>query len=255
MAFIELDSKPKEWTDNKSGNFVIIDEVIYNDSKDNPVSCYTHILDAIRSELQKKISNITREVRELNGKYNKRIDAKEVNKVIREKLKTIPDICFEVTCENNVYLPQKNQGFDFVIFNLENNLCRLSRNCQEDNNLHWDSEIGKRENWKLKANELQLPNAYFDGSIEIDDTEHIIIGEIQCGNHAMGERDILRLIKHCESNRNMNNELIVYITVVGNLHKYISDGVVYFNKMKKEFDLLSKKIDRPIILMGIDIED
>ncbi|MDM5036141.1 BglII/BstYI family type II restriction endonuclease [Bacillus cereus] len=50
-------------------------------------------------------------------------------------------------------------------------------------------------------------------------------------------------------------DLLIYITATDNLEKYLSEGIVTFNKMKKTLEQYGSIVKIPVWLIGIDFRD
>jgi len=207
-----------------------------------------------------KISSVTRTK---GNRERKGVKAKDLNKEIRELLKTMPnnELKFEVYEENGVfYFSEKNSsigGFDFAILNHYNNILALRNLCfgslqYADGEMRWEKFLRRNPDLveiseALKRIEEKGQNTQNDK----EKTSPLIVGEIQFGNWALAYRDFFKVLKADVQN---TVDCLIYIVPTGNLENLLSKGIVTFDKTKVIIQEFSKVLTVPIWLIGIDIK-
>jgi hypothetical protein len=224
----------------------------YNEFKNN-------FLDSLSNEI-----TISPRIKKTQNIESKGIKADDLNKEIRELLKSIPnnELKFEVYEENGVFYFSEEKssigGFDFAILNHYNNILALRNLCfgslqYADGEKRWSNFL--RKNPELVEISEKLKRMEENGkNIERFNKENstpLIVGEIQFGNWALAYRDFFKVLKADVQN---SVDCLIYIVPTGNLEKLLSDGIVTFDKTKKIIEDFSKVISVPIWLIGIDIE-
>lgn len=194
------------------------------------------------------------------------INANDLNVQIRKLLKnnnTEIDLKLEVLEENGVFYfaTEKNAigGFDFAILNNEINLTSLRNLCFGDLQYanaeeRWKKFIDKNpELYEVSQKILQTaPKGINIEKKRADRYDPLIVGEIQFGNWALAYRDFFKVLKADVQN---NIDCLIYIVPCGRLERYLSEGIVTFDKTLKIINDFSKVINVPVWLIGIDVED
>ncbi|MBL7801838.1 MAG: hypothetical protein JNL95_14035 [Chitinophagales bacterium] len=252
----------KSWLKTKSLKLKVSKEYFHHHSFEI-VNTYNELKKNMLASLTCKIS-ISPRIK-LTGKFeSKAIKAEELNKVIREQLKTFPnnEIKFEVYEENGVfYFSEENNtigGFDFAILNHYNNILALRNLCfgslhYSDGEKRWTKFLKKNPDLVEIANSLKRVDEKGTniGKGTIENSTPLIVGEIQFGNWALAYRDFFKVLKADVQN---SVDCLIYIVPTGNLEKLLSDGIVTFDKTKKIMEDFSKVISVPVWLIGIDVE-
>lgn len=63
------------------------------------------------------------------------------------------------------------------------------------------------------------------------------------------------MIKVIHLEESLEVDLLIYITATDNLEKYLSEGIVTFDKMKKTLEQYGSIVKIPVWLIGIDVRD
>ena len=79
-----------------------------------------------------------------------------------------------------------------------------------------------------------------------------IVGEIQFGNWALAEHDLLRLMGSAVDGE---IDYYIYITATGELEKKLSKGIVTFSKAVDLFKNNKRLFRTPVWVIGIDIDN
>jgi hypothetical protein len=199
-------------------------------------------------------------------KYFNGIDTHTVNDAVRRVLnnKFINNNQYGFYCEE-VYFEdgavrwgKKKKGFDFGFLDVKNNLIKFRNKCFgrihfHDGNKQWDNFIKKLDGYQDIAEEIRLSEKEGVDIIHDDSKFQLIAGEIQFGNWALGEKDMVRILKTFASNES-NVDAVIYITDTGSLEDYLSDGIVTFNKFQNNIKEYGNILNLPILLIGLDVE-
>ena len=81
---------------------------------------------------------------------------------------------------------------------------------------------------------------------------YTIVGEIQFGNWALAEHDLLRLMGSAVDGE---IDYYIYITATGELEKKLSKGIVTFSKAVDLFKNNKRLFRTPVWVIGIDIDN
>lgn len=217
----------------------------------------------LRNSLTNEI-NITTRIKKTGNIETKGIKAEDLNKEIRELLKSIPDnkFKFEVYEENGVFYFSEEKssigGFDFAVLNHYNNILALRNLCfgslqYADGENRWAKFLKKNPDLIEISDKLKNieKNGYNIDSEFQDNSTPLIVGEIQFGNWALAYRDFFKVLKADVQN---SIDCLIYIVPTGELEKLLSDGIVTFDKTKKIIEEFSKVISVPVWLIGIDVK-
>jgi hypothetical protein len=220
---------------------------------------YSYIYNLFVAALQKSI-NIDLSIRTKKKMQTSGITAASLNKEIRELLKSINNIEFEINQVDGVYFVSgQTNGFDFGLIDTEYNLINFRNLCFGKRHLNngikeWKEflENPKNSHYKDKAQNLNIIKANNIGlDLTVQKKNPIILGEIQFGNWALAYRDFFKVLK---ANVLTNVDMLIYIVPDGKLQSLLSDGIVTFNGTKDIISEFAKVITVPIWLIGLDIE-
>ena len=192
------------------------------------------------------------------------IKAEDLNVVIRDLLKNIPDneIKFEVFEENGVFYFSSEKkssigGFDFAILNQYNNILALRNLCfgnlqYADGEQRWAKFLKKNPDLIDIADQLKMIDEKGKNiSRENNEPIPLIVGEIQFGNWALAYRDFFKVLKADVQN---SVDCLIYIVPTGHLENLLSGGIVTYDKTKKILEDFAKVISVPVWLIGLDID-
>lgn len=191
-------------------------------------------------------------------------DAKELNKALREKIGVIVGVHKE-TCVNwGALLSKGQEGFDFSLFDEEYNIIKL-RNAFVGNPGRYDGEkllesinkrVPKPDGNTYKKREWQDKITSLGGTlgqnISSQKGRYTTVGEIQFGNWALAEHDLLRLMSSAVDGE---IDYYIYITATGELEKKLSKGIVTFSKVVNLFKNNKQLFRTPVWVIGIDIDN
>ncbi|WP_339252948.1 BglII/BstYI family type II restriction endonuclease [Sporosarcina sp. FSL W8-0480] len=262
---IKIDpSDMKEWKKRKSSRFFIADEIYHRNAelflKSFP-NIKSDIVHAFSQELHKIEHKVSKSPKKKTGKieYFKRVTARSINSSLKDSLKSIHSIKFEVEYREGVLFdsPQTG-GFDFAVFDEEKNIVNFRNYCfgrkpVHNGHIEWENELNKRADWNEIADRLNLPNTKMIGT----DIAHLkasptVIGEIQLGNWSLAYYDMFKVL-HLDNLADL--DLLIYVTPTGNLNHYLSDGIVNYSLMQNILNKYSSILKVPIWLIGIDVEE
>jgi len=252
----------EEWASVNSANLFVSKEYFHHHSFEI-LSTYKNLKDKLKASLDNEIPISTR-VKKRLGTESFGIEAKELNKAIRELLQKIKDIDikFEVYEENGVFYFSSEKssigGFDFAILNHYNNILALRNLCfgnlqYADGETRWENFLAKNPELFEIANNLKRIDkkgqniSKSNGEMPIP----LVVGEIQFGNWALAYRDFFKVLKADVQN---SVDCLIYIVPTGNLENMLSDGIVTFDKTKKIMEDFAKVISVPVWLVGLDVE-
>jgi hypothetical protein len=195
------------------------------------------------------------------------IEASDLNIQIRKLLKGTNDadieLKLEVSEEDGVFYfaTEKSAigGFDFAILNNQANLISLRNLCfgtlqYANAKSRWEKFLAKNPELAEMGKEV-LAMAKHGANIEKTGGEKkdpLIVGEIQFGNWALAYRDFFKVLKADVHN---NIDCLIYIVPCGDLERYLSDGIVTYDKTVKIIEAFAKVINVPVWLIGVDVQD
>lgn len=256
------EQEKQNWSNIEAINLFVSKEYYHHHSFEI-INAYKELKNNFLSSLSNEIS-ISPRIKKTKRIENKGIKADDLNRVIRELLKSIPnnELKFEVYEENGVFYFSEEKssigGFDFAILNHYNNILALRNLCfgslqYADGEKRWANFLKK--NPDLVEISESLKNLEENGrNVERENQENatpLIVGEIQFGNWALAYRDFFKVLKADVQN---SVDCLIYIVPTGNLEKLLSDGIVTFDKTKKIMEEFSKVISVPVWLIGIDVK-
>ncbi len=192
-------------------------------------------------------------------------NADELNKALRKKMSTIPGIHNETCVAWNALISKGKEGFDFSVFDEEYNIIKLRNSFVGDPGRFGGEKqlesIGKyvisssgtlfkkQRDWKAKLAMLGgKPGINIDGK----KSRYTIVGEIQFGNWALAEHDLLRLM-----NSSLDGEIdyYIYVTATGDLEGKLSKGIVTYSKVVDLFKNNKTLFRTPVWVIGLDIDN
>lgn len=262
---IKIDpSEMKEWKKRKHSNFFIAEETFHRNAelflKSFP-NIKAQITQAFSQELDGVVHKVSKSSKKKSGKieYYKRITAGSVNSSLKNSLKNLDSIKFEVEYKEGVLFdsPQTG-GFDFALFDEEINIINFRNYCFGRKPIHngmseWENELRKRVDWTEHAERLNLPNTDKLGTDLIHFKAYpTVIGEIQLGNWSLAYYDMFKVL-HLDNLADL--DLLVYVTPTGNLNHYLSDGIVNYTNMQNLLSKYSSILKVPIWLIGLDVRE
>lgn len=214
----------------------------------------------ITNSFTKNIGNLEFKVSKEKGKdiYYKRLGAKSLNKSLKNSLKNISDMKFEVEYKEGILFDSpKTGGFDFALYDEELNVNNYRNFCYGrkaifEGKMAWEKELKKRSDWRLIAKRLNLPDSMKLGEeINFPKNKPTIIGEIQFANWALAYYDMFKVL-HLDNLADL--DLLVYVTATGDLNHYLSEGIVNFQDTKEILNKYSSILKVPIWLIGLDAQ-
>lgn len=226
------------------------------DSKGNLLE--TQIVDWLTQEYELKAKKHTNK-----GVTRDGFDANDLNAVLRDKMISISGIHGESYVENGTFLKSGKKGFDFAVFDEEYNIIKLRNNYIGDPGRYngeakllklykkvitSSSDSYKKREWEKKIQSLDGENGV---NITSKKERYTVVGELQFGNWALAEHDLLRLLN---SSTDGEIDLYVYITPTGNLESCLSQGIVSYDKVNNLYRENKQLLRIPIWLIGIDIK-
>lgn len=246
----------KSWEDKKDAEFYI--EELFHRNAELFLKSFPELRINIINSLILKLNSIKHKISTKDGVNYKRVGAKSVNISLRNSLRTVEDIKFEIKYKEGVLFDSpKTEWFDFSIFDEQLNVVNFRNYCFGERasfqgDLEWTQELDKRADWQSHADDLELPNLKKRGSnIIFPKNKPTVIGEIQFGNWALAYYDMFKVL-HLDNLVDL--DLLIYIAATGNLNEYLSDGIVNYNKMEAIIQEYSSILKVPIWLIGIDVE-
>ena len=211
-----------------------------------------------------QIYNLTPKTHKDRGVARSGYDAKELNGALREKMNVISGIHKETCVDCGALLSKGKEGFDFSLFDEEYNIVKL-RNAFVGNQGRYDGEeilktINKRVfkpsgdtyskcEWR---EEIASLGGTLGKNISHQKNRYTIVGEIQFGNWALAEHDLLRLMGSAVDGE---IDYYIYITATGELEKKLSKGIVTFSKAVDLFKNNKRLFRTPVWVIGIDIDN
>jgi hypothetical protein len=253
----------KDWSSRVSGNLVITEE---NQHFFRHADLYLMNFEEIKRDilyaLQMQLTgvkHVSKETREKGAPFfQKRITADTLNFALKNNLRNnIPNMKFEVEYKEGVfYDTPKIGGFDFGLFDDTYNLINFRNYCFGRRSIHdgeerWHRELFHREDWRELASYYDLES--YEKGVDVPYNKKVptIIGEVQFGNWGLVYYDILKTI---QIEQTFEIDLLIYITAVGNLQRYISQGTVNLNRVKGALEEFKNIIKFPIWVIGVDFE-
>lgn len=178
-------------------------------------------------------------------------DAGNINTVLKSTMRTaIIGMHAETHVEYNGLIQKTIKGFDFALYDEEYNY-RIIRNyfIGDPGVIYGDYKIIQiykdlrlsRDEWLQKINDI---GGNPGENVEAEKSCLTIVGEIQLGNWALAEHDVLRV------NDLKGVDYYIYITPTGNLQDKLSDGIVTFDKICNVLKTKETKI--PTWVIGIE---
>jgi hypothetical protein len=256
------EQEKQSWSNTKTINLFVSKEYYHHHSFEI-INAYLDLKNSFLDSLSNEII-ISPRIKKTQKIESRGIKADDLNKVIRELLKSIPnnELKFEVYEENGVFYFSEEKssigGFDFAILNHYNNILALRNLCfgslqYADGEKRWANFLKKNPDL-VEISETLKKIEEKGRNIKRDIQENLtplIVGEIQFGNWALAYRDFFKVLKADVQN---SVDCLIYIVPTGNLEKLLSDGIVTFDKTKKIIEEFSKVISVPVWLIGIDVE-
>ena len=256
------EEEKQSWSNIETINLFVSKEYYHHHSFEI-VNAYKELKNNFLASLSNEIT-ISPRIKKTQKIESKGIKADDLNKEIRELLKSIPnnELKFEVYEENGVFYFSEEKssigGFDFAILNHYNNILALRNLCfgslqYADGEKRWANFLKKNPDLVEISEDLKSIGEK-GKNIERNNQENstpLIVGEIQFGNWALAYRDFFKVLKADVQN---SVDCLIYIVPTGNLEKLLSDGIVTFDKTKKIMEEFSKVISVPVWLIGIDVE-
>ena len=190
-------------------------------------------------------------------------DAKDINKVLRTKMKVVSGIHEETYVEYGCILHSGEKGFDFSLYDEEYYSIKLrnafignpgmykGEDALYDLNkrvLKSDGKTYNKSDWKKKVTNMGgTPGE----NIIPKKSRYTMVGEIQFGNWAIVRHDLLRLL-----NASLDGEIdyYVYITATGNLEEGLSEGIVTYSEVLDLFYENKQLVRMPVWVIGLDIK-
>lgn len=227
------------------------------DSADNP-------LEPQFSAWLSKTYQLTPKVRTERGATRTGYDATELNKVLRNEMTVISGIHGETCVEYGAFISRGKEGFDFAIFDEEYNIVRLRNSfVGTPGRFGGETELTglykqvikpggrryKKREWKAKLDSL---GGTLGKNIETKKARYSIVGEIQFGNWALAEHDLLRLMSSATDGE---IDYYIYVTATGELEKRLSSGIVTFSNVVNLFQNNKHLFRTPVWVIGIDIDN
>lgn len=191
-------------------------------------------------------------------------DAGDINTQLRSKMTSINGIHGETHVEYGGLFHSSKEGFDFSLYDEDYNYILIRDYCIGNPGIYNgdaildsiykklrtksdDSKKMKKKDWKTILSSITaIPG---QNSIA-KKPSFTVVGEIQFGNWALGEHDLLRLINLSVKN---SIDFYIYITPTGNLATKVSDGVVTYDKILQAISENSQLLSIPMWIIGLDI--
>ena len=182
--------------------------------------------------------------------------ADSLNKELRNRMSTYASVFKgETYIEDGCFLHAANKGFDFAMYDEIYNLQHL-RNVYIGSKGRLEGAKRLEELYKQfnmdKKNWIAKITPYLDKPMhDIKESQNVltVVGELQFGNWALVNHDLLRLMN---ASNEVTISLYIYITSTGDLTNKLSDNIVTFNKFKNTFEENKSIIKTPIWLIGLD---
>ena len=203
---------------------------------------------------------VTEHHEKARGKWNG-YNADDLNNALREKISEISGVHSESYVENGAFVKAGKKGFDFVVLDEDYNIKKLINSYIGNPGIYNGEKLLKNKHdkiilpgdKKIKKREWEKMLSVYDsdkGKNIISAKKHYtIVGEIQFGNWALAEHDLLRLL-----NSSIDGEIdfYIYITATGELEKKLSTAIVTYDKVIKLYEENRQLLHTPVWLIGID---
>lgn len=191
-------------------------------------------------------------------------DAGNINKELRNKMSSINGIHGETHVECGGLFHCSKEGFDFSLYDEDFNYIKIRDYCIGNPGVYNghvlldsiykklrlktdDSKKMKKKDWQTILSAITTAPGQNTIATKASFT---VVGEIQFGNWALGEHDLLRLINSSIKN---SIDFYIYITPTGNLASKVSDGVVTYDKIIQAISENSQLLSIPMWIIGLDI--
>ncbi|MDS9471938.1 hypothetical protein [Sporosarcina pasteurii] len=247
-----------EWITNTNCEFYIANEMFHRNAE-LFLKSYPNLKVDITDRLTQKLEGVNHSIRKKNKRKHKGLTADSVNKVIKDSLKAISNLKFEVEYKDGVLFDSpKTGGFDFALFDEDFNIVNFRNYCFGKKAVfqgidEWTNELDKRVDWKSAADRLNLPDLTKNAGIDLPIIKKVptVIGEVQFGNWALAYYDMFKVL-HLDNLADL--DLLIYITGTGELDSYLSDGNVNYQSMEHIINEYSSILKVPIWLIGLDVK-
>lgn len=250
------------WLDINKGTLIIkeCNQYFHHHSKEI-LAYHENLIGNFINGLEQEIE-IKTQWRKSGNKRIKGISASLLNNEIRKLLITkFSRIKLEVEEQRGVYyFSSKNEkkigGFDFAFINSQNNLIKLRNLCfgkikYDDGKKRWDAFLEMNDGLREFSKSLIDPLDYGNDLKILEESEPLILGEIQFGNWALKYYDFFKLLN---ANVQTSVDCLIYIVATGDLEKYLSSAIVNYDKSLNAIKQFEKVINVPIWLIGLDIK-
>ena len=185
------------------------------------------------------------------------IDAKQLNVALRAALaETIAGIHLETHVEYGAFFHQGTNGFDFSLYDEEDDLIRLRNAFLGDPGRYGGLEALLDQHRKLKLDREEL-RARIEaiGGTPGQDVPHekrrlTVVGELQFGNWALVKHDLLRLLNCADE---VGIDYYIYIAATGRLLRMLSQGVVDFDRATEAVVENRRLLKTPMWVIGLDV--
>ena len=191
-------------------------------------------------------------------------NATDINEKLRAKMSSISGIHGETHVEYGGLFHNSTEGFDFSLYDDDYNSIQLRNFCIGNpgiydgvnilQSLHKklrtktdDKKKLKKSDWMTILSSITTPAGQ---NTQATKKTFTVVGEIQLGNWALAEHDLLRLINSAFKN---SIDFYIYITPTGNLTSKLSEGIVTYNKILQAISENSQLITIPMWIIGLDI--
>lgn len=248
----------KEWLSKNSADFFIAEEIFHRNAE-LFLNNYPSLKTDITKSLTQNLEGVNHSIRKKSTIEYKGLTATSVNKVIKNSLKKVSNLKFEVEYKDGVLFDSpKTGGFDFALFDEESNILNFRNYCLGkkavfEGTTEWINELDKRADWKRTADRLNLHDTTEDVGIDLPVIKKAptVIGEVQFGNWALAYYDMFKVL-HLDNLADL--DLLIYITATGELNSYLSDGNVNYQNMTDIIAEYSSILKVPIWLIGLDVK-
>lgn len=248
----------KEWESKTSCEFYIASEIFHRNAE-LFLNSYPNLKEDITNRLTQRLGGVVHSIRKKRKLSYRGLTADSVNKVIKDSLKEISNLKFEVEYKDGVLFDSpKTGGFDFALFDEDFNIVNFRNYCFGKKAIfegidEWTNELDKRTDWENAAKRLNLPDLTENEGIDLPIIKKVptVIGEVQFGNWALAYYDMFKVL-HLDNLADL--DLLIYITGTGELNSYLSDGNVNYQNMVDIINEYSSILKVPIWLIGLDIK-
>lgn len=192
-------------------------------------------------------------------------NASEINNELRKTMPCISGIHGETHVEYGGLFHGSKKGFDFSLYDEDCNYIKIRNACIGNPGMYNGDKIldsiyknlrektddkkkMKKKDWRLILS--SIPTSPGENAPE-NKKEFTVVGEIQFGNWALAEHDLLRLINSSAKN---SIDFYIYITPTGELSQKVSDGVVTYEKVLSDITENSQLLSIPMWIIGLDID-